>query len=46
MVAADGETGRGSDKQTVFYVMYGKRRKERPNVGGVSVRGVGTVVND
>ena len=37
MVAADGETGRGEDKQT-FLCSAWKKRNERPNVGGVSIR--------
>ena len=39
-------------KQKVFHVTYGKKRDERPNVGGVSIRsrngapsGKGCVVN-
>ena len=33
MVTADGETGRGQDKQTVFYVAsIWKKRNELPNV--------------
>ena len=32
MVATDGETGRGQDKQIVCNIW--KKRNERPNVGG------------
>ena len=38
MVIADGDTGRGWDKQTVFMCNTWKKRNERPNVGGVSIR--------
>ena len=33
MVATDGETGRGQDKQSMQDTK--KKRSERPNVGGV-----------
>ena len=35
VVATDGETGRGLDEQKKNYVVYGEKRNERPNVGGV-----------
>ena len=39
MVATDGETGKGYDKQKGYDVTYRRgKRNERPNVGGVSIR--------
>ena len=37
MVATIGQTGRGQDKAFVdsSCVIYGRKRNERPNVGGV-----------
>ena len=35
MVATDVETGKGMRQAKHFYVTYGKKRDERPNVGGV-----------
>ena len=40
MVATDGEdrTGIGRNSANSFYAVCGKKRSERPNVGGVSIR--------
>ena len=38
MVATDGETGRGQDKQKQIYIIHGEHGTERPNVGGISIR--------
>ena len=42
-MAADGETGRGQDKQTVVYVVYG-RSVVSAQIMEVSLFGVGTVL--
>ena len=43
MLATDGETGRGQNKQTVFVYYVHKKRNERPMLE-VSLLGVGTVL--
>ena len=43
-MAAEGNAGQGSDKQTAS-VEYMKKISERPNVGGVSRLGVDTVLH-
>ena len=38
MVATDGENSKGIREAKSFYVIYGKKLNECPNVGGVSIR--------
>ena len=47
MVATDGEdrTGIGRNSANSFYAVCGKKRSERPNVGGVSIRLLGVRMN-
>ena len=46
MVAADGETGRGLDKQTVYLCSIWKKRNKRPMLEVSSNNlGVGTVLS-
>ena len=43
MVATDGETGRGQDKQKVYYVKHGKNVMSAKMLE-ISLLGVGTVL--